>query len=456
MELIILIPALVCWVVLARSSVRQALLSVYLPVVLLLPHYFILRFPHLPPLTFADMAILPIGVAMVVNGMRRWRLDWMDLWVLLFALSQAVSEGLNTKWATAGFIFFGGITSIVLPYMAGKLLIENQECEGQPVRKLLVRRIVVLLAIVAALSVFDFLSGTSSWQRLFKHVFPGQMVDWPLQIRWGFGRITGPFAHAILAGMFFLAGAVYCLWLLRVDRRWGGRRVIAGLPMTQRGLAMVAIVAGLLMTQSRGPWIGIGLSVVFALLIRVLPVGKAAAVCLVLVAGLALVGYGFGSTYTSVARSQAANEQQASAIYRRELLQSYTPIVMEHKGFGWGSTNYPAANGQKSIDNQFLWLAVTQGFVGLGIFLVIAAGSGARLLMMASRPMDYEDRLLVFAQLAVLMGLLSTLATVYMGEQVVMLFFFIIGWMQGMRPGPARAGSLAVYAPRFHFRRVLS
>lgn len=478
MPLIILIPALISWAVLARGSIRQAFVSVYIPVLLLLPQYFILRFPHMPPLSFADMAILPIGVALVATEMRRWRLDWMDLWVLFFAISAALSEGLSAELANGEWMrifslgattshrinyntangvlqFFAGITSIILPYMAGKLLIESGEVNGQSTRKVLIQRMVVCLSIVALFSIRDFLGGGSIWQTVFKHFFPGQGVEWPLQVRWGFGRITGPFAHAILAGMVFLAGAGYCMWLLRADRRWGARRVLTGLPVTQRGLAMFAIVAGLLMTQSRGPWIGVALAVVFALLTRVLSVGKAATIFLVLVAGLAVAGYGFGSKYTGVTRAQATSEGQSSAIYRRELLRSYTPIVLERKAFGWGFTEYPPANGQKSIDNQFLWLAVTQGFVGLGLFLLIAAGSGSRLLMLASRPSSPEDRALVFAHMAVLMGLLSALATVYMGEQVVILFFFIIGWVQGMKAAPARNGTLAVYAPRYEFRRVL-
>lgn len=479
MNLIVLIPALVCWVMLARKSVRHALIYVYLPSVLLLPHYFVFRPAHMPPLTFADMAILPIGIALYATELRRWRLDWMDLWVVLFAVSAALSEGMSNQLANGEWVrlftasatasqslnytlangelrLFAGITSIILPYMTGKLLIESGHVGGQSTRRAMVKCMVVCLAIVTFLSLRDFLGGGSIWQTVFKHFFPGQTVDWPLQMRWGFGRITGPFAHAILAGMVFLAGSVYCLWLLRVDRKWGTRRVLAGLPVTQRGLATFAIVAGLLMTQSRGPWIGLALAVVFAMLVRVLPVAKAAAVFMVLVAVLAAVGYGFGSKYTSVSRAQATSEEQASAVYRRELLQSYTPVIMQRKAFGWGFTDIPAANGQKSIDNQFLWLAVTQGFVGLGLFLTIAAGSGLRLLMLASRPSPYEDRMLIFAHMAVLMGLLSTLATVYMGEQVVLLFFFIIGWVQGMKPAPARAGTLAVHAPRFSFRRVLN
>ncbi len=38
--------------------------------------------------------------------------------------------------------------------------------------------------------------------------------------------------------------------------------------------------------------------------------------------------------------------------------------------------------------------------------------------------------MLVYAHMAVLLGLMTTFTTVYMGEQVVPLFFLVIGWMQ--------------------------
>ena len=125
MNLIILIPALACCVVLARISAPKALVNVYLPVLLLFPGYFSLRFPHLPPLTFADAAILPLGAAMLLAEMHRWRWSWMDLWVVLFSLSAALSEGLNTVAANGGLQLFAEITTIILPYMAGKLLIDK-------------------------------------------------------------------------------------------------------------------------------------------------------------------------------------------------------------------------------------------------------------------------------------------------------------------------------------------
>jgi hypothetical protein len=67
-----------------------------------------------------------------------------------------------------------------------------------------------------------------------------------------------------------------------------------------------------------------------------------------------------------------------------------------------------------------------------------------------------EDRMLVYAHMAVLIGLMTTLTTVYMGEQVVMVFFLLIGWVQGMNPARVQARVAGTVAPQFRFRRVLS
>ena len=285
MALVILLPALACVVAIAMGSTRSALINVYLPAVLLLPQSFELRFEHLPPLTFADAG--GFLWAWLYCLMRRWRFDWMDLLVVLFAVSEAVSEGMSTALANGTWVriftspaetirlngnngifqLVAGITMIVLPYMVGKLLIEGGKYNGEPVRVTIIRRMVTLLAIVAAISVFDFLTGRSTWQQFFKHFFPGQAWwAWPTQIRWGFGRIIGPFAHAILAGMMFLMGLIYCIWLRTFQPQCGG--VFKEFRLTVRGAVMWAIVGGLLMTQSRGPWLGVMLALLFVFLVR--------------------------------------------------------------------------------------------------------------------------------------------------------------------------------------------
>ena len=476
MDLIILLPAVACWVALAKGPIRRALLNVYLPAVLLLPQYYSLRFPHLPPLTFADAAILPLGVALWVTEMRRWRFDWMDVWVLLFALSAALSEGMSTPladgtWkqllavnapafegnlANGGLQLFQGLCAMVLPYMLGKLLIEQQGVEGHPARKRVVRRIVVLLAIVAGISVFDFLTGKSIWQMVFRHFFREEPVGWTVQMRWGFGRAAGPFAHAILAGMIFLMGLMYCLWLWVFAPRWGTRKVFGGLPLNVRGLVLGAIIVGLLMTQSRGPWIGVGLALVFALLVWKIPLGKSTLAFVVVLAAFSIAAYLYGERYTDVDMNHARSDAQRNAVYRKELVKTFMPIIKERKAFGWGITTLPTLHGQRSIDNQYLLLAATQGLTGLGLFLVILLGSTVRLYRLARRPLGMEDKALVFAHLTVLMGLMVSLTTVYLGEQALLLLFFIVGWIHGMNPAGMGLGSGKARSHEFQFQKVLS
>jgi hypothetical protein len=476
MDLIILLPAVACWVALARGPIRRALLNVYLPAVLLLPQYYSLRFPHLPPLTFADAAILPLGAALWVKQMRRWRFDWMDVWVLLLAVSAGLSEGMSTAladgtWkdlfsvntpelegnlANGGLQLFQGICAMVLPYMLGKLLIEQQGPDEHSARKRTIRRIVVLLAGVAGVSVFDFLSGKSIWQMVFRRFFLDQQVGWSVQMRWGFGRAAGPFAHAILAGMIFLMGLIYCLWLRAFAPQWGTRKIVSGLPLTVRGLVLGAIVGGLLMTQSRGPWIGVGLALVFALLMWKLPLGKATMAFVLVLAVFSTAAYYYGKRYTDVDIHHARSEEQRNAIYRRELIRTFLPIIKERKAFGWGITTLPTLNGQKSIDNEYLLLAASQGLTGLGLFLLILLGSITRLYRLARRPLRMEDKALVFAHLTVLMGLMTALTTVYLGEQALLLVFFIVGWIHGMKPAGVGAAIGNARAEEFRFQTVLT
>jgi hypothetical protein len=479
MALILLIPAVVCWAVLAMSTARKALLNVYLPALLLLPQYYALRIKHLPPLTFADAAILPLALALIIGGMRRWRPAWMDLWVVLlaataglsealsgqlanggwmrlFSVDAAASQQLSTNLANGGLIFANAMMTAVFPYMIGKLMIEQCDDDGVPMRRKVIRRAVMLLAIVGALSVHDFFGNTNLWQKLCKPLQPYQIEIWSTQVRWGFGRIAGPFGHAILAGMIFLIGLVYCLWLRRADPGWGTRRIVAGLPFTTRGVVLTALAAGLIMTQSRGPWMGVALALVFALLTRAFSVGKAALAFLVFLAAFGAVAFVIGEHYTDRDLRQATSVEQRNAIYRRELLSNYAPKVAERPMFGWGITDYPSMDGQQSIDNEYLLLAVTEGFLGLALFLAIATGTALRLLQFIARPLQQEDRLLVFAHLAVLIGLMATISTVYMGEQVVVLFYLFVGWVQGMNPAPAFASVYSVPARQSRFRRVLA
>ncbi len=120
-----------------------------------------------------------------------------------------------------------------------------------------------------------------------------------------------------------------------------------------------------------------------------------------------------------------------------------------------GDQQLPGGEWTESIDNQFLMLAVTQGFTGLVAFLAVVAGTVGRLFRMAVQPMRAEDRGLVFAQLAIMTGLMTTIITVFSRRAGADVVFLIAGWVQAMNPVLAGAGNGDAVAP-FKFQRVLT
>ncbi len=470
-EWIIFIPAILCLVALLFGGLRVAFLGVYLPALLLLPMYFYARLPHLPPLTFIDTAALPLIAVLMAQGLRGWRLRWMDALVLAYTWSAGYSEWTNSSIFNGGLQFYAKLSAVVFPYMMGRLLIDPPDTapadtapsgQSQPIpphhRKQFVQCLIGLLTFVAFTNLYDFFSGFSSSQALWKKFFPDQPIEWPQQMRWGFGRIEGPFAQAILAGMIFLCGIAYCLWLLRADTRWGARRLVAGVPLTLRNITLAALLAGLLMTQSRGPWLGAIVMGGVLWLAQAHSLRRAVAQFLLVAAIAATVAFVYGSEYTAGSRLHAQNAEQEDAIYRRELIKNYLPIFEQRPVFGWGITTYPTIDGQKSIDNQYLFLAVTQGLVGLGIFTAICLASCARLMRLLRAPVTQHDRFLLFVHLGVLIGLMTTIATVYLGQQTELMLFLIVGWVQALDERKlARAAGLSIdQVPVIHrFQSVL-
>jgi hypothetical protein len=94
--------------------------------------------------------------------------------------------------------------------------------------------------------------------------------------------------------------------------------------------------------------------------------------------------------------------------------------------------------------------------VGLGLFLVIVLGSTARLYRLARQKLGAEDRALVFAHLTVLMGMMTALTTVYLGEQALLLLFFIVGWIHGMKSAWTGLENSKAVAHEFQFQKVLT
>jgi hypothetical protein len=427
MTAIVLIPGIISFWVLWEYSTRAALLNVYLPSLLLFPVYFVWRIGGLPPICASQAAAIPFLLFIILRHRQIYFISRCDLWIFMYVYGGMIAEMRHTDVSNALFGGFTDITNIVIPYLMGKLLIEQYF-----MRTPILRRINVLLCLVAVFSIYEFVHKQNPYHEFLGPLFPGQGSEWYVQIRYGFGRIAGPFSHAISAGMMFQIGLVNNLWLLRT-KKW--ERYFQHFPVDWFNKAAIitgTLIMGILMTISRGPWLGTLFGWASARVGMAKHIRRAFVIFLF---GIALV-YGVVEPafkkYTEGTFQTTRSEEQRNAIYRAELWTNYAPIVARNPLWGWGESDFPKVPAQPSIDDEYLLILVTRGYLGLVVFSIIAADSILRLVWVGLRFPNEENRMFSFCLMGNIAGVMLTIGTVYLGSQVVPMYFILIGWSQAI------------------------
>lgn len=438
MNIVLLIPALVCVWWIFRFGTPSALRNVYIPVLFLFPVYFQFVLKGLPPIDDAQAIMLVIGLAIIVHHRAELYFSSTDLWVYIFVYGILVSETLHTDLKTGIYQLVADAGSALLPYICGKLFIEQY---GQ--RTAMVKRMCFLLVIVAFFSLYEYRMARNPYHNFLAPFFHGQGASWILQMRWGRARVAGPYGHAIIAGMMFLMGVLFNLWMLRFHK-W--ERTFRYLPFrwAPKGIIiMFWLLLGTFITQSRGPWLGLGFGFAVSL-VGFARNTRRAFVRFVILAGLLFcIVYPAFNSYTSGTIATAHDIDQENAVYRRMLIDSYTPVIQAGGLWGWGVTDFPIVNKQVSIDNEYLFLGVTRGYLGLSFFLLLIADAVFTLVRTGIRFHNREDRLFAFCMVGVLAGLLFAIGTVYLGNQMYSMLFLILGWSQAI--GKKRPSDLPAF-----------
>ena len=455
MQILALIPLIVAGIVAFGRSPERAFLNVYLPVLLFLPDYYRWSAPGLPDPSFSQSAILPVAFAAILRYGSRWRFTFTDFLVFGFAFSIGYSELVNAGYSEAQNLMFDVLAWIVLPYAATKLLVEPLGLSTE-----FGRRIVQCLFLLSIISVFEFRFGMTPFRIVLDRFFPGQGLGWVTTFRWGFARVAGPYGHAILAGIIFLAAYRVHRWL-EWSNSW--EPTFKWLPGVSKSRVITAtLIAGVIMTMVRGPWIGGFLGAGIAMIGRAKNRRKAAMIAAIAICAIGIPAGAVLFSYASVGRANATTVAQESAAYRKELIDKYVDIAMERSLLGWGRNTWPKVDGMPSIDNYYLLLALMHGVTAvvfmLAIFLYMMGRLGARGLRgdPAAGPRGSS---LEFTLLSVYALIAFSIATVYMGGQVMPLFAIVTGWSEGLLLSAPKTTTERATAsspvPTFRFERVV-
>jgi hypothetical protein len=453
MSAIFLLPGLISLYLVIRGRVETAFLSVYLPTLLLLPDGYALRLPHMPPISAAQSALIPIGAVALHRLVRRGLPSLLDVLIGAFMVSIATSEILRERIMNDGILVaVNTFLSVFLAYVTGRMIIEPN------LRFVTVRRFVILILLLGPLGLYEWRFGQNLYGVIGQRIFHLASVQSTVQFRDGYGRVSASFNDAELAGIIFGMAAALNAWLVYL-RKWRSA-VDFGKPLAwlERfhipGLLLLLYV---FLTQSRGPLLAVG----FCYLILQIPRFKnkkaAMAVAGILIAVAAVGAYRYFAHYTNVSDPGAVvSEQQGSALYRRQMIERYQPIVRQGGWLGSGLLSHPIVPGMFSVDNEYLLVHLAYGHSGYILFLLIAAETFRRLILHAWRLKGQEDQGFAIVLLGAMAVFWISIATVYMGEQIPQAAFLLIGWSGSIQPGstgPAAAPEGAA-GSKFSFKRI--
>jgi hypothetical protein len=414
---IIALPALAALVVCLARGPKRALLDVYLPVLLLLPHSF--NWPISGQFTFSDPVVLVIAFFVLLQPPQKWRWSIVDVLILAYLVVTVISSAINVDYKLAQNTALRELCSIFLPYCVAKQTMGLERFAIDAAK-----RIVALLSVVALLSIYELRMGRDLFLLPFSGLFSYGMN---VVFRGGLMRTQGPFGHAMAQGFMMAIGLPIAVWL---DSRQVWHEKLFFLGISKIRLCKLLIVIGLIMTISLGDWLGAlgGAIALFVLRANNRKLAFASIVLCTVVLGPLL--WSKFQNYISASMDQVADRTQQDVVYRNMLLQDYIPIVEERPTWGWGM-QYPVIDGMFSIDNGYLFTAMVFGLYALALWLALLLWMLLRSFILALRFSRDDPRTSTAATLTaiyVIVAFCNIEGALMTGPQISVLFFLVTGW----------------------------
>lgn len=415
MDKLAILPLFAAFYFLSKKwDARDAFVLYFLPVLTLIPAYYDTKLVSgIPEFSFWTSALIPIVAIWVINEkMDGYRFSWIDVVIILHIVFLFYAQFEATGYKDAQKIIFREILKRLVPFFMLKAVMADPQ---RRVKALVT--IVGLGAIVSIFMAYEFKFYRNFIDYPIRQIWPSS-VPWDgVMSRYGFKRAAGSFAHPISAGYFFALSTPIAFWLWKQKLLFTNRI----------GLIILGLNAlGVITSISRAPIAGLLLSFVIIWFGWSKSKSISGGFLLILaIIGLSLTVPKFVE-YVSIKRSHAKTQDQENAAYRKEMLDNYIEVIQKRPSWGYGRYTFPIINGQKSIDNEYLFIAITSGMNNLYVYVTLIVVVAWRLLRFSlSRRYDDPAGQLGWVLLAAWISAVFTQATVYSGMQTTHYFFMI-------------------------------
>lgn len=365
-----------------------------------LDHLRLLSLAVLLPAAIRRMGRNDDSVPVWPDGERRAGMHAPDVLVLVYAAVQVLLM-LPYESATASVRRLVLLAlDMLLPYF-----VVSRSCRSRAALVDAMSAFVLTLTVLAPLAVLEFLRGWILYAGLEERWGTPHMIGYLMRGEFLRAQVTG--GHAIVFG--YAMAVAFGLWMYLQSRMDSSK---------WRWLSLLTILAGLVATLARGPWVGAA-----AMLLVFLSLGpNAAARSMKVIALLLLVGAVVAMTplgdrlIDQIPFVGTANEQTIT--YRQRLAALSWMLIQQNPLFG--SPNFMAymeelRQGEGIIDivNVYAGLALSFGLVGMAPFVGFFIVTIARVLKVTrhAMPIDPDLSLLGASLVASIVGVLLIIGT---------------------------------------------
>jgi len=314
---------------------------------------------------------------------------------------------------------FYGFIDIFLPYY-----VISRSLKTLPAFRDALISYVIPLLVLSAIAFFEFI-------RYWLLYAP---LENSLGATWGYGsylaregslRAQGSTGHPIVLGYVLTVAIGFFLFL---------RKSVFSTP--KWWLALGLLVAGLIASLSRGPWVGATVMLLTfvasgpSALLRITKLGTVGALAFLL-----LLATPLAEKIISYLPFIGTVESETIS-YRQRLLENSIDILLQNPFFGAYDFIYSPAmqemkQGQGIIDlvNSYLVIGLSSGLVGLGLFIGVFLAVAIKIIMHMKRLPDQhgEEHLLGQALLATLAGVMCIIFTVSSINAIPVVYWSIAG-----------------------------
>lgn len=305
--------------------------------------------------------LLPAALSLMQRATTpRWGsspVDWMVLGYLVLLSLLAFREG-NV---TSGFrTVFSRWVDIFLPYYVASRSIRNEEGFRHALTGFLLAAMILSL-----IGIFEMLRSWKLYSAVTVVLGLGDSFFGMYLMRSGFLRPNATVGHSIVLGYLLVVALGFYLYLkeflTKPRYRWMG---------------MALLVAGILASLSRGPWVGAAFLVVVYLGVGPRPIKDLGRLGLLAVVGFVILSVVPGGQFLIDMLPIVGNVEQGNVEYRADLLTSALPVI--GRNLLTGSYDFLQApelqvmmQGQGIIDvvNTYVGVALYSGLLGLGLFV---------------------------------------------------------------------------------------